>query len=519
MSVGSATGQSNPIYGAPATEQKPTPESVDQPTDSSMQIPTTPSNVLENMHLEDGMKSYANLQSETIMAEVVLPLFTSTSSKESFFTKICAFFGVGSKKSIEQKRPEIATQRQSTVSHTRGGPFHRVQRFFTSGKRASMPKLARGDTTAAQGTLTRLSRHDKANINKFMNGYSNARSAALTCLALRGVEKTPELNRSEAQAICGKFLAEDSGMAAFIHDQESEIQQKILTALASPNCGVAMSVLLHAKEMGMPLKGDFFDDLCRQSSGHSHVFLKAEELIQSQDVTKVNSEWGDEHRVKRGIAAFLESDEVGSKFFMDEEFDGKLDLVSKRLGADLQFAKDLLRDFGRWEIIINGEVINFDHCQHSPQEAAIKFLLQKLQASGLPPDAAFNALKSLCRYAWMQGESTRPMAALSSTLEDETEKQIFDIAIMRAHTATPSKMKVELQSNGNVKVSSLCVVTSQNVTPQSSDARECIFGQLPKYDPEKTYLTAFTSIECNPNGEHRILDSMMACRIGMRTEG
>jgi hypothetical protein len=357
-------------------------------------------------------------------------------------------------------------------------------------------------------------------------------------LVVKGMEVNPEqvddlfkAVMSADSSVRAKFLDPESDIASFIKQQTPEVQGKIRLALMSPNCGVAMSVIAHAKEMQLPLRGDFFDDLCKPpTEGRSYCSFDVTESIQSCNDTKINAEWSDEdaqrdsnvkrlretQRKQRETIAFLEGDEIGENFFANENFDEKLDAVAGRL-AGLQVFMDAKRDIHLWEIIIGGKAVSLQACPRDAGAIGVaKFFLQKLKDSGLPPEQAFKALKSLCRYEWIQGEITRPVTAWLSDLcksagaESVTEVNSFILPRTRDE-GSDFRTRFEFLDNGNVKVSSMCMTGSKVINNENT--REMVALDADAYqglDLSKCYLTTFMSIECDSNGHHTILNSEMA---------
>jgi hypothetical protein len=292
-----------------------------------------------------------------------------------------------------------------------------------------------------------------------------------------------------------------------------------ITALRSKNNEVAASVCIHAQEMGISLTSTFFDDLCRKPTpGRSYANMDAEAFIQQHETTAVNSNFGSEAATKEMIITFLEGPEVGVNFFADEKFQDKLDLAAQQLAGLILF-KDMTRNFQHWEMVIDGKILTFGGCPRNSSEGAAKFFLQKLKNSGLTPEASFNALKSLCRYAWIQGEATRPVTAFAEELQKSPPNELRDFGsfIMSSVTKTNNnRTRFEFFPNGNLKISSMFVVGSDVIGSKENmehfsevHANDTDAGQ--RSDLSKCYLTAFTSIECTPEGHHTILDSMMAC--------
>jgi hypothetical protein len=233
--------------------------------------------------------------------------------------------------------------------------------------------------------------------------------------------------------------------------------------------------------------------------------LDTKELIQSCESTAVDSQLGGGYAAGEKIVAFLEGDEVGTELFTEGQFEAKLDLVATTLGG-FQFFGDMSRDAHsrnvdesrRWEITIGGKIIDLSELPFG-SKAVAKFFLQKLEESGLSTKAAFNALKSLCRYAWIQGESSRAAVAM------ETDPDFAHHILGNLQNGL-NRVKIEFPADGKVKISSMCLVSSKII--DTEHGRDVVEDQ--DLDLSKCYLTAFTSVECTPEGNHTILDSMMA---------
>ncbi|MDR1456874.1 MAG: hypothetical protein LBI34_02350 [Puniceicoccales bacterium] len=364
-----------------------------------------------------------------------------------------------------------------------------------------------------------LFRLNGINVAEVAHNFANAngstgtidREKILARLVAHGMKKAGSLAEGTTN-VGEKFLNATARMAAFINKQEPEIQKKIFTALASSNCGVAMSILLHATQVGTPVSGKFFDDLSRSLlPDYSNVFLNAEQLIQSQKNTNVNSAWGNEHRIKEEIITFLESEKIGQDLFTAGKFESKLDAVAQKIGQ-LVFFADLPRSFQMLEIIIGGQAIDCEGCPRGSREDAAKFFLKNLQASELPPDVAFNALKSLCYYNWTQGECMRPVIAFLEMLPQE-KRNAVNYTILKNFYNPYHKTKIEFFNTGTIEISSTFTVDSTTVCDGFEEAAVCLKEIRSQINPEESFITAFTSIECDSDGKHRILDSMLACQV------
>jgi hypothetical protein len=390
----------------------------------------------------------------------------------------------------------------------------------------------RGEFMASAEKMAAFIQEQKPEVQeKILNSLASKDCTAtmLFLLMAKGTSLTPQrldisiLFRAMTAADPGvraKFLDPPSGMVDFIQQQTPEIQGKILDALASPRCAVAMSVLSHAKEMRLPLNGTFFDDLCREpTAGRLHVHLNAGELIQSCAITRVDDEQSKERVKGEGILAFFEGSEIRSDFFTNEKFEERLDSVATRL-ADLTFIHDVPRMLPVMKMIINGKTIDLSGCPQNVSFTDVaKFFLEQLKNSGLSPDQAFKALKSLCRYPWVQGEATRPLTAMNTGFLQNNDAASFlasetFVANSYRDEGVAYRINVEFSAEGNLKISSMIVMDSgvcnSAKNQKSLKGRE---SQFPHLDLSKCYFTGFTSMECTPEGKATMLDSMLTCHI------
>jgi hypothetical protein len=165
---------------------------------------------------------------------------------------------------------------------------------------------------------------------------------------------------------------------------------------------------------------------------------------------------GIQRRQKEAVA-FLEGEEVGVDFFADGKFEEKLDLVAEKL-RNHQVFMDMIREglssnadgSLKWEMTIGGKTIDLSGCPSDSYKAATKFFLQKLKESGLSAEVAFKALKSLCRYAFIQGEATRPATALMGSMSD-TEKNTFATYVYAHTILVDSQTKFEFTNTGDLE--------------------------------------------------------------------
>jgi hypothetical protein len=322
------------------------------------------------------------------------------------------------------------------------------------------------------------------------------------------------------QEIQQQFLNPESKMAEFIQRQPLGVQICILHALASKNAGIAMAALLGASRVeGMPIRKDFFDDLCADSSeGRKFTDLDATGLIGDSDnriqsrEERLNSKKSDV-RAGEDAIKFLatEPEPGGAKFFGGENFERNLEVVARLFGS-LTIFKDINRLSNHMTLTINGHSVDLSNYVSETDSGGIKaakFVLMALKNSGFTPEQAFNVFQALCRFQYAQGECTRPLMAYKLNLgkaadspaADSFSKNIFTHGI-RANT-----LAINMTPEGNVEMDAGVMISSKYIdefaqnNPDKGSATHC----------PHTYGVAFTSAVCDPQGNHQLKSSMMAC--------
>ncbi|MDR2341134.1 MAG: hypothetical protein LBD72_02290 [Puniceicoccales bacterium] len=433
------------------------------------------------------------------------------------------------------KRNTVENSQKKPPSHTHGGPFSKLRRLF---KFAGPTKSSLISELKSERRTSAVQKYDLAGLA--MIGAREMEKAGVSA-------STGRLDHD--RIIQREFTNSLKHMTEFLGRQQPDVREKILKALASKDCTAIMGFLLNAarmnldstetskifnslatalksrnrqlaisfivqrQEMQLPISNTFLDDLClKPTSSRSYINFNAEELIQSNERMKVNSSFGSEHELKEKIITFLDGPEVGGKnFFTDANFEEKLEAVAEKL-VGLTLFIDMSRNFQYWELAFGERKISLDGC---PREVggAVKFFLRKLKDSGLTPEASLNALKSICRYGWVQGESARPLVSHSEVLMESGEDNCNINVFVLPNIIAGGKTKFEFSNTGNIRVTSQFTIDSTLMTCKDNIRRLENDTDKPNVDLATSYAIGFTSIECTPEGGHTILDSMLALRI------
>ncbi|MDR1437458.1 MAG: hypothetical protein LBI69_00150 [Puniceicoccales bacterium] len=305
--------------------------------------------------------------------------------------------------------------------------------------------------------------------------------------------KSSEMD-TKSKFVC-QFFDPDYDMFAFIGQLAPESLGKILGALASPNYEAAMAVLLHSKEMGAQISDDFFDYLSLREPANC--------ILSSLNVKDIVREYIDttNGKLRQANIAAMESREIGSEFFSsDEDFTKNLDDISTLLR---QF--DLFGDFERecenFEVIINGKKCD-DLASWKRQcnecGSVTESFLRELKNSGLPPEDALKALKSIYLIKWIQGGSAAIVLAVKEKYENESMPRISDPDVVgfvcdQAKIQPCYKIKIEIQSTGNVRMSMINTDIMKTCLPGMGKCHYYFFGHM--------------IIECDPEGNNHVVDA------------
>ncbi|MDR1437459.1 MAG: hypothetical protein LBI69_00155 [Puniceicoccales bacterium] len=298
-----------------------------------------------------------------------------------------------------------------------------------------------------------------------------------------------------------QFFDPDYDMFAFIGQLAPESLGKILDALTSPNYATAMAILEYSKEMRVQINVDLFERLA-QGAPVNYLFS-------SPNVENILQRYFDNEKGKVGIQqiAAMENLEIGSEFFSDDKnFTENLDKVSALLGKFALFL-DFRRSLEIFEVIINGKKCDdwASWAKNIKSKGEVGYgiesfglaqgFLQKLKNSGLPPEDALKALKSIWYLNWTQGGTAAMLLAIRDTIGEDALSALDMPGFSDNMTFTPCcKVKIEILKNGDVKMS---LIDTSVIKTRPSDK--------PK---DNYYFFGHMTVECNSEGNNRVVDAM-----------
>jgi hypothetical protein len=323
-----------------------------------------------------------------------------------------------------------------------------------------------------------------------------------------------------------QFLAPNSGMVEFIQKQSPpEFQESILRALASKNGSIAMATLLGVSKIGqtgkMAFTKNFFDNLCADNAtGRKIINFDANGLVQNSESRikskeeRINSGHRDALAGETAIAALAtDPNPGGAKFFEDETvFNDHLETVAAKLGQHTLF-KDINRSSTHMSLTIAGVSINMGAFKSSAKEAgaaAARFVLGELKNSNLSPEQALRAFQALCRAQYIQGGCTRPALVHKINLSSSKDPNEDDFTqCIYSHCTRANAVAFNILADGSVEINAGMIVTGEFM----DDYAEGDTGQnrnTGEHCPH-AYGMVFTSEICDPDGNHELKSSMMAC--------
>jgi hypothetical protein len=268
----------------------------------------------------------------------------------------------------------------------------------------------------------------------------------------------------------------------------------------------------------MRISQDFFNDLFGASGGGTKFtdltangFIQnSANRIQSRE-ERLQSNKADVKFGESAIAFLLtEPDPGGAKFFESGNFDRNFDAVANQLGG-LMIFKDINRLSQHTSLTIDGQPVDLGHYKMDTKDggaAAAKFVLCAMKDSGLSPAQAFKALQALCRFQYVQGECSRPMAACMvkfAAAEDPDAMDAFSKNVL-THVIREGTLAINMLASGSVEMNA-GVIISEKIMDRPSENR----GTAPHC--RHAYGAAFTSAICDPAGNHELKSSMIACHV------
>jgi hypothetical protein len=323
-----------------------------------------------------------------------------------------------------------------------------------------------------------------------------------SCLPSGEFSKNDRSAASESVSAADVSGGEASDFEAFVEKQTASLQKSISNALASENWRTATIALRGAIATGAPLEEDFFDSLCAPVVGIRYNNCDARDSINCHKATSVNREVSrdtSEYKYAEKAVDYFMGGE-GKDFFKKESIsDEELNKAAAECD-NLVIFKDLPRDCKHWSVVINGEKIDMDSCAGTSSKDAAKFLLQQLRDSSLDPEGKLNALKSVLRYPWMQGEF--PRAIMPSILDNFGNDEARAIVLLRPLNEAHAESRTAINITKDGTQIMCCTAAGNKRLRMNDHINECASAD------SVIYLTAFTDIKCDPEGECTILNAM-----------